>query len=542
MLTTSGNLCRAVISCRLTLPIPLLALLSACGGRYELGEVIDELNRDNPIALDSIGQVVIDEIEDGDAPLSSETVALIGSGGLGDVDGDGHGDWIAEARGVDVFRGLGRSEQRLVYGGPRPANGSLAGTPGPFISEPLTVDIRVPRPGGDIDGDGYGDVLWSSFGNAELRPGYPLAALFAERSSLLDEQRSYLLHGSPDRDVEVLYLPDVGVTFDPFSVVRDAMHARLSGLVDAQADRFDASQIIDLTSLGDLDADGFADFACSYSFSWVGLRPSEWDANWFEATDTGQQIVAVTYLFYGGAGRLTADPLAARAAELPGVREVAALGDIDGDGFPELAAKLEDGQAYLIPGGPPRALGTVHPRDAGMRLDVGDEGSVIQSAGDMDEDGYAELVVTRNHVEGSAAYLFYGGSDRLNAPFIADSADAAFLLDAGMTRLLPLGDWNGDGKADLLAELQRAQEDGLQALVDSRSSVSLIPGSFERYSGVYVTPFIDPEVDPENPALLQYLSITPLGDIDGDGLADVQFVSDGGTMIKYGGQISPSIQ
>jgi hypothetical protein len=235
--------------------------------------------------------------------------------------------------------------------------------------------------------------------------------------------------------------------------------------------------------------------------------------------------------------------LPARAAELPGVKEVAALGDIDGNGFPELAAKLEDGQAYLIPGGPARVMGTAHPRDAGMRLDVGDEGSIIQSAGDMDGDGYAELVVTRNHADGSAAYLFYGGSDRLNDPFIADYADAAFLLDAGMTRLIPLGDWNGDGKADLMAELQRAQEDGaLHQLGDSRSSVSLIPGSFERYSGVYVTPFIDPEFDLGNPALLQYLSITPLGDVDGDGLVDVQFVSDAGTMIKYGGQLSPPIQ
>src|SRR5436190_5665078 len=90
---------------------------SGCADRLEIGELDQGLD---PIDTQSTGinaPVIVDGPEDADAillPTASDPVPpdrLQMVHGVGDVDGDGYGDWL--------------SDYQLTYGRPRPADGVL---------------------------------------------------------------------------------------------------------------------------------------------------------------------------------------------------------------------------------------------------------------------------------------------------------------------------------------------------------------------------------------------------------------------------------
>ncbi|MDP2313574.1 MAG: MopE-related protein [Pseudomonadota bacterium] len=176
----------------------------------------------------------------------------------------------------------------------------------------------------------------------------------------------------------------------------------------------------------------------------------------------GMSSVGAAYLFLGPLdGLLTtaeadATLLGQSQSDNTG-QSVAAAGDQDGDGLPDLlvgAAGYGDaGTVYLAPG---TTRGELPLLDAGTRID-GDafEGAdfptCIAGGDDIDGDGHADLLASMKTTQNGTVYGFYGplstGAHTL--------ADADFALDgenlddrAGET--LSLDDLDGDGLADIV--------------------------------------------------------------------------------------------
>jgi hypothetical protein len=119
-----------------------------------------------------------------------------------------------------------------------------------------------------------------------------------------------------------------------------------------------------------------------------------------------------TYLYYGGPGGL--QPQATRLA-VPEVGSgafgsaVAAAGDVDGDGYGDVLAETEGG-AYLYLGGPsgPSTLPCNITAPAGLNNQYGF--GAISGAGDIDGDGFGDVVEGSpwSNASDGSAYLFMG--------------------------------------------------------------------------------------------------------------------------------------
>lgn len=154
---------------------------------------------------------------------------------------------------------------------------------------------------------------------------------------------------------------------------------------------------------------------------------------------------------------------------------VAIVGDVDGDGHDDLliGAPLADpegrnnaGEAYLVHGGP-ALLGAVSLGEAGVRLegiDAGDQsGTSVAPAGDVNGDGFADLLVGAHLGGGEAApgeaYLVLGGLE-LAGTLALGEADRRLtgLAPADRTgaAVSPAGDFDGDGFDDLLVAAHAA--------------------------------------------------------------------------------------
>jgi hypothetical protein len=142
-------------------------------------------------------------------------------------------------------------------------------------------------------------------------------------------------------------------------------------------------------------------------------------------------------------------------------------------------------------------------------------GFATASAGDVDGDGYADLVVASMLVnESGRVYLYRGG-----AGWLTDAPAQTLLNPEGQTEALfghalAGGDLNGDGHSDLAigAEIQdgAAVSDGKVFIYAGESSVNGLPAH--------------PTWTLENPAHQEYGyfgSALAIGDFDGDGYADL---------------------
>ncbi len=199
----------------------------------------------------------------------------------GDLSGDGAADLVVGAYGVDSGSGSA-SGAVYILEGPLSASASLADADAALVGYGNLYAGYSLAGGQDLDGDGTADLL--------------IGGKNAESGSV------FLVHGPVDGSAELSTIPDV-----------------LSG--EASGDSF--GHAVDLA--GDLDLDGIEDLI-------VGA-PGE---------DTGGTSAGAAYLFFGPvSGTVSAADARAKWSGANGSDQagysVARAGDMDSDGFPDLA-------------------------------------------------------------------------------------------------------------------------------------------------------------------------------------------------------------
>ena len=380
-----------------------------------------------------------------------------GLAALGDVQADGYFDFAVGAPSLD-YNGADAGAVFVFYGA---ASGPAAEPDAQWIGDPgdqLGWSVAGP---GDVDGDGFADLLTgtpftTSAGRLQLWEG---------TSGGLNPSPAWTLGGGE-------------------------LSTDLQQLGYA------------LAAVGDLDGDGFADFAAGDKLADV------------DQTNDGRVDVFTGGPAWPGDDSDWYDD--AGAADELGSR-VAPAGDVDGDGFPDLlaAAPWQDtaltdvGEARMYRGGGAAFSNVpaswVRYGDAGERLGGG--GAV----GDVNGDGYDDALLLTPQADGGGtnrgrAEVYLGGADGLAASPVwtwsTDQDDAGLWYPA-------VADFDADGFADVAlgAYLYDAAD------VDS-GRAWVFPGNAAGVLNV-ATFTVDGEASEE------WLGSLAAGDWNGDGCADL---------------------
>ena len=314
---------------------------------------------------------------------------------------------------------------------------------------------------GDVNGDGYADVIIGSWGKAYLFPGSPagLHPIPNWESSGVGHGDSVASAGDVDRDgFDDVVVGDPSFHTSVGSAVGRASLYRggPSGLETIPAwtssgdDQSYAWYASSVASAGDVNRDGYADVivGARYHNAWLGGE-------------------GMAYLYLGGSSGLAAVPAWTHSGETQPMAQfgssVASAGDVNGDGFDDVIVGAhyfessigEEGKAYLFLGDP-AGLGFL-PAWTSLGEDrIGAWfGWSVASAGDVNGDGYADVIVgaplnygTGRH-EGKA-FLFLGSAVGLD-PAPAWTSSGFPRQDASFgTCVASAGDVNGDGFFDVV--------------------------------------------------------------------------------------------
>ncbi len=376
----------------------------------------------------------------------------------GDVNGDGFADIVIGAPGWHDADGMA-----LVYHGsatgPNPLDwtydGSQAG--GQVGSAVATA--------GDVNGDGFSDLI----------AGAPYLD-----SPSTDEGKAFLFFGSGDN------VP----TTAAWSLVGNQPEADLG---------------FSVAGAGDVNGDGFSDVI-------VGAR----------RYDSGtQDDVGAAFVYHG-----SADGLGLTAAwstfgdqhEAQFGEVVAGAGDVNGDGFSDVLLSAYNyvngegnlGRAYLYLGSATGLAGS-----AAWIADGSTPGSWfgldLAGAGDVNGDGFSDVVVGAPYTLGGRAYLYLGSAAGLagSAAWIAEvSSDPEYAFGYAVAGA---GDVNGDGFSDVLVGAANSE-----GTFRTRGAAFVYLGSA---SGLETVAAWSKEGSQENEGF--GLKLASAGDVNGDGFSDV---------------------
>ncbi len=373
-----------------------------------------------------------------------------------DLNGDGRADLVIGADGLDASGG-----RAYVY----PGDGSeLSAMPGVRLLGGSGSNAHFGyalASAGDVNGDGFADLVVGAYGANDL----------AGRVSVY--------RGGP---AGIAATPD----FVPMPPTTGANELGSS-----------------VAGLGDVNGDGYGDLA-------LGAPGAQGTA-----TDDG-----LVYIYLGRATGLSVGPSATLSA--PGLTHaqfgtvVASAGDLNGDGFGDLAvgAELADsaaGRVFVYLGsaaGIPSTPSVTLPAPDGA---AGHFGATIACAGDVDGDGYTELLVGAPQWSSRTgrAYLFRGSATGPSAVASVTFAHAGAADDRFGQDVASAGDLNGDGFGDVAI--------GASGLNISTGRVSVYLG---RAAGLSTAPSLT-LAGPHGYSARFGLSITSLGDVNGDALDDL---------------------
>lgn len=335
--------------------------------------------------------------------------------GAGDINNDGYADVIIGAS--EYKNEQTKVGAAYVYYG---STGGLGDTPGwSFVGEQQDSNLGVAvGTAGDINGDGYADVIIGAKWYSHDQP---------------NEGRAYVFHGSA-----------AGLSDTPAWLAE----------IDQAVAAFGSA----VATAGDVNGDGYAD---------VVVGAPEYDDQ--------QQDEGAVFLFYGSATGLNSAPDLTLSGGQAGARFGAAVnpaGDVNQDGYSDviIGAPLFDtnqtdtGAAFLFLGS---AMGLTP--TAQRTLDIGQNGSgfggAVSPAGDVNGDGYADVVVgaefyTNDNSQEGGAFLFLGSAAGLGSTVAWQSEGDKAETQFGHA-VSTAGDVNGDGYADVVvgAPTYRIQTD-----------------------------------------------------------------------------------
>ncbi len=332
----------------------------------------------------------------------------------GDVNGDGYSDVIIGASGYDDGINTNEGWAFVYYGSVT----GLSASPNNTLddSDQANANFGWSVAGaGDVNGDGYGDVIIGAWRYADGVNN--------------QEGRAFIYHGSA-----------AGLSAIPNSTPDDANQAF-------------AYFGYSVAGAGDLNGDGYSDVIIgAYGFN--------------DGTNTQE---GRAFVYHGSSSGLSANPNnTPDDANLPLAFfgwSVAGAGDVNGDGYSDVIIGAltyddgindDEGRAFVYHGSATGLSATPNSTPDDADQDLANFGSSVASAGDVNGDGYSDVVIGAflyddgaNADEGRA-YVYYGSSTGLSAnpDNTLDDSDQAN-SDFGFS-VACAGDVNGDGYSDVI--------------------------------------------------------------------------------------------
>ena len=496
----------------------------------------------------------------------------------GDVNGDGYADLLVGANGNDGG-GADAGAAYVIFGkstgfGSLIDLSTLAPTAGFKIQGDNAGDLagRSVSAAGDVNGDGYADILVGASSNSGGGGNAGAAYLIYGRSNVLSAPtgadktltipRSFTLHkgdfgfsdldGNAFKSVVVTTLPGAGTLYyDSNGAVGGGRTAVVAGQVISAAEILAGK----LTYLAPVGASG-----TNYAHFTFQVRDDSAAAG---GPDTDQSPNILTFNLVASAatphtfgslidltGLSTADGFKIQG-DLAGDNagwSVSSAGDFNGDGFADfiVGAKGNDGgginagAAYVIYGKASGFGGLIDLTGLtsanGFKIQGGAAydyaGFSVSSAGDVNGDGFADLIVgAYGNVDGGgnfagAAYVIFGRSQGFNIDLSAVAGNYGYEIKGDAIRdfagdsVSSAGDINGDGFADLLIGAPGNDSGGSYA-----GAAYVIYGKSSGF-----TPFIDLtglsdtdgfKIQGDTTKDYAGISVSSAGDINGDGFADI---------------------
>ena len=322
---------------------------------------------------------------------------------------------------------------------------------------------------GDVNGDGYGDVLVGGYGytNGQSQEG-----------------RAYLFYGSAGG----------------LSAVA-AWNVESNGITGIMGRS--------LAGAGDVNGDGYSDIIISAAQYTIGGNPN----------------AGKVYLFYGKATipSITADWIAdgTQNGEYFGI-SVAGLGDVNGDGYTDViigaqsydGAFADEGAAFAYYGSSTGLPASPNRTYLGTQLNE-QYGISVASAGDVNGDGYNDAIVGAYlyddpTIDEGAVFVYYGSATGLS-PTVSWTAENNIASSFFGYSASSAGDVNGDGYSDVIVgarEISNGQsrEGALYAYYGSATGLSVSTSWY---------------VESNIAGLLLGNTVACAGDVNGDGYSDV---------------------
>jgi len=437
--------------------------LSECAGegRCAVHLVVDDAGAAYPLTIDPLASSPNWTAEGNDA-FSRFGIAVASAG---DVNGDGFSDVIV---GAERYSNPQLYEGRAyVYHG---SASGLSATPNWAVENDLPTEYfgRSVGAAGDVNGDGYADVIVGGpyFSNGQQSEG-----------------RAYVYHGSAS-----------GLSTPPnWTVESNQADAHFGNSVGAA---------------GDVNRDGYAD---------VMVGASDYD--------NGQLGEGRAYVYHGSASGLSTTPnwtAESNQADAQYGWSVSTAGDVNRDGYDDVlvgARQYDNGLAYegraYAYHGSASGLSTTPGWTAAGGQTTAYFGSSVATAGDVNGDGYADVIVgaslySNGHADEGRAFVYHGSASGLLATSSwtaeGNQADAHFGSSAGTA-----GDVNGDGYADVMV--------GASSLTNGQAREGRAFAYLGSASGLSAAA----EWTAESDQAEAYFgaSVATAGDVNGDGYADV---------------------